>query len=367
MKEIRSLALYVTDDCNFKCDYCYQNKGKVYTDVSTIKKAIDFFYPFLSKRCTINFYGGEPLLNKSLIHHGTDILQTINKADARHIVYSMSTNGSLIDAKMLAFMGKYRFSLLISFDGISQDITRKKESFNRLIATLQNTLHHPRIELETNSVFTPSTIGCLSDSLQLIAEIGVPHMSFALSQTSDWGHSSLACYLEQLEHMKNFLIRFYSHKGFIPLVNFRLDSSKGLFRCYAGKDRMAISADGKVWGCHLFADYYNSKESSEGHAKFCFGDLDSFSKYHEEIYPKIAANYDNLRMDQFHTSHLRCADCPELRECRVCPMDNMIQSRNFREIPDWVCEQKRMTRKIKKEFWEQLGDPLPADHPVNHG
>jgi radical SAM protein with 4Fe4S-binding SPASM domain len=66
------------------------------------------------------------------------------------------------------------------------------------------------------------------------------------------------------------------------------------------------TADGKIWECHLFADFYKGKEDSEEYAKFYFG----------------AANYENLRMDQFYTSHSRCADCPELEECQVCPMGN---------------------------------------------
>jgi hypothetical protein len=117
---------------------------------------------------------------------------------------------------------------------------------------------------------------------------------------------------------------------------------------------MAMTADGKLWGCHLFADIYKGKEGTDEYAKFCFGDLDAFVENHQEIYPKIAENYTNLRMDRFHTNSLRCRDCPELEECQVCPMDNMIQGRNIKEIPDWVCEQKRISREIREQFWMEL-------------
>jgi len=360
--EIYSLALYLTDDCNFDCDYCYQKRGDHYLDISTLKKTVDFFFPFLKKECYINFYGGEPLLSFTHIQHITDYIHEKNKTKKSRFVFSITTNGSLIDEKKLEFMDHHSFSLLISFDGMAQDISRKNGSLDKIARVLKKGLQYPHIDLETNSVFTPSTIGYLSKSFQLIAEMGVPNINIALSQTSSWDYSSLAQLKVELHRLKEFLIPFHRRWGYVPCVNFRKDHRKGVFACYAAKDRMAVTAEGKLWGCHLFADFFKGKEHSDEYSKFCFGDLDSFVKNFKEIYPKISANYRNLRMDQFHTGNTNCIDCDELEECKVCPMGNRIHTPSLHEIPGWVCEKNKIVRKAKKQFWNECRK-VPAAAP----
>lgn len=351
--DIYSFALFTTDDCNFSCQYCYQDKGNTYIDNGTIKKAIDFFFPFLKNECYINFYGGEPLLALDQIIFALDYLQFMNKRKIKNIIFSMTTNGSLISDDVLNILNLNKFSLLLSFDGIVQDVSRKKDSFDKIVGILKKTNQYPQIDLETNSVFTPSTVASLSKSIISIAELGVPNISLAISQTSLWDHSSISHLKKELETLAEYLLLYYKRKGYIPVVNFRREYTKGVFTCHAAKDRMAMTADGNLWGCHLFADVYNGKEDTEDYAKFCFGDLDSFIKNHEEIYSKISANYTNFPMDRFYTNSTRCFDCPELEECRVCPVDNLMQGPDIRKIPVWACEQKKITREIRKKFLKE--------------
>ena len=119
------------------------------------------------------------------------------------------------------------------------------------------------------------------------------------------------------------------------------------------RDRMALTADGKLWGCHLFADVYKGKEETEDYAKFCFGDLDSFMKDGEKIYARISPHYAGLRMDRFYTVETRCTDCPDLEDCSVCPMENMLQNQNIDKVSNGACRLKKITRKIRKKIWKE--------------
>jgi molybdenum cofactor biosynthesis enzyme MoaA len=40
---IRSIALIVTDDCNFRCAYCYKKRNKDYMRYATAQSALIFF------------------------------------------------------------------------------------------------------------------------------------------------------------------------------------------------------------------------------------------------------------------------------------------------------------------------------------
>lgn len=64
----------------------------------------------------ISFYGGEPLLNFNFIKNIVELTYQLNIAKNFELVYSMTTNGTLIH-KYIDFLVKYKFQLLISLDG----------------------------------------------------------------------------------------------------------------------------------------------------------------------------------------------------------------------------------------------------------
>lgn len=349
--DIYSLALFVTDDCNFNCRYCYQDKGNMIIDDGTVKKAIDFFFSFLKNGGTINFYGGEPLLALDQIYLALDYVRYINRRAGKKINFSLTTNGSLISDDVLYRLNLNHFDLLLSFDGVVQEISRQDDSYEKIVSIIKKTIEYPHIDLETNSVFTPSTIADLSRSIISIIELGVRNISLALSQTATWDRSSLSLFKKELEVLADFLRVDYERTGHMPVVNFRKYVTKGLFTCQAARDRIAVAADGKLWGCHMFADVFKRKADSTDYAKFCFGDLESFIKSNAEIYPKISANYAGLRMDRFYTEETCCSDCTELELCHACPMENMMHGPKIEKIPAWACGQKKIMREVKNKFW----------------
>lgn len=67
-----TLTLMITQDCNLRCTYCYGVNGmynhKGFMTQETAETAIDYFVKYaVSDELSICFFGGEPLLNFSLI------------------------------------------------------------------------------------------------------------------------------------------------------------------------------------------------------------------------------------------------------------------------------------------------------------
>jgi sulfatase maturation enzyme AslB (radical SAM superfamily) len=352
--EFSGLNFTLTDDCDYNCSYCYQKKGKWYIAASKIEKAVDFFYPFLTDECYVNFYGGEPLLAYEQIQQSVSYILKRNREGKKHVRFSLNTNGGLIDDHVLEFLTRHEFILLLSFDGLTQDIHRKKGSFVKTVSLIDKILENSNIELRTNSVFTPDTIPSLSQSLRFIAEKGVPSIDFSLSRTSHWDLSALHSYEKELSSLRIYMTSLYKESGNIPLIDFRKNSRRGIFGCFAGQDRMAITPDGLLWGCCHFPDYISDKKGVEDHDKYCFGDLDAFIKNHEKIYPQILSNYSDLRMYQFFTPADLCLQCEEFDDCGVCPIDTAVSGVITKRIPLWMCKEKKIFRKEKKRFWEDL-------------
>jgi len=352
--DFSSLTLFMTEDCNFNCSYCFQIKGKQYLKNSMIEKAVDFFLPLLTEKCFINFYGGEPLLAYGQIQHAVDYLEAQNKGQKREIQYTMTTNGSLLDDDILQFLSRHKFSVMLSFDGMVQDISRKERTSEEIASIMRRISEYPQIDLETNSVFTPETIGYLSKSMQLIMELGVSNIRISISHVSPWKPAALIRLRGQLELLRRYTLSSYHRTGKIPLRDFSHDAQGGIFACFAGEDRLAMTTNGKLWGCHLFADYFKRRGKTEEYHKYCFGDLEDFIQNSESIYPEILSNYSDLRMDNFYTPDGFCLLCDDLEECRACPVNNKFAGTDFTEIPSWVCHIRKIFTREKELFWKEL-------------
>ncbi len=348
----------MTEECNFRCSYCYQQKRNTFLEISTIDKALEFLLPYFAPDCTINFYGGEPLLAWDRIEYTVARLHRLSPGHGKHFRYSISTNGSLLDEDKVRFLDRHHFSVLLSFDGLAQDITKQKGSFSQIISSLKNLCDSPNIDLETNSVFTPETLRYLTESVLLICSKGVKNIGIGFSRLSPWDESSLSSFKTELGRLRDSLSVLFRQTGHIPLVNFRPRFRPRLaaapFTCTAGKDRLCLTPDENIWGCSLFFDYFKAKKADPAYHRFCFGRLEAFMAAHQNIYPAILSNYSNLRVDKFSTPTNPCNQCEDMHECEVCPADNLFLGSAINRIPSWACRMKRLFIEEKMLFLDEV-------------
>lgn len=119
------MILQTTCDCNFSCLYCpYSNNAPVERShssnnmtIETAKQAVDFLFNHSKDvpSVIIGFYGGEPLLNFSLIKQVVEYSKT--KFEIKPVEYSITTNASLLTGDILKFIVQNNFRVLISMDG----------------------------------------------------------------------------------------------------------------------------------------------------------------------------------------------------------------------------------------------------------
>ena len=133
---MEKLTLQLTQNCNFKCSYCaYANPaiGQQRThssqnmSVEIAKKAVNFLFAHSMNICSpnIGFYGGEPLLNFSLLKEVVEYADELFQG--RTLSYSMTTNGSLFTDEVIEFCLAHNIIVLVSLDGPKeiQDQNRK--------------------------------------------------------------------------------------------------------------------------------------------------------------------------------------------------------------------------------------------------
>lgn len=140
----KQLILEVTDACNLRCKYCIygdcydanRNHGEGIMSWEVAKKAIDYYFSLCKnainknpqKQPTIGFYGGEPLLNFSLIKKVVSYIQEKYKDYSPN--FNITTNGMLLDGQVTSFIVDNDISVTISLDGSKEEHDRNRKMIN---------------------------------------------------------------------------------------------------------------------------------------------------------------------------------------------------------------------------------------------
>ncbi|MFB3884591.1 MAG: radical SAM protein [Thermodesulfobacteriota bacterium] len=138
----RQLILTLTSNCNMQCRYCVNSDQYPYASnfphgpmsFRVAQKAIDYYLGNLTKmrrsdpcrKGAITFYGGEPLLQFSVLVRS---VQFIRERGTKDILFNVSTNGLLLDDHISDFLVENHFGIWVSLDG-----PRKEHDRNRLLS-----------------------------------------------------------------------------------------------------------------------------------------------------------------------------------------------------------------------------------------
>lgn len=129
------LVLQITQSCNLRCEYCvysgnYRNRTHSNKQMTfeTARRAMDYYIAHSrdAEQLSVGFYGGEPCLNYKLVQKCVAYMEAA--AEGRDVLYSMTTNATLLDKENIDFFVQHGFHLLISLDG-PEEIHNKHRKF----------------------------------------------------------------------------------------------------------------------------------------------------------------------------------------------------------------------------------------------
>ena len=124
--------IVVTARCNFICDYCHASSAaleqqKVDMKWEVAKKTVDLIFSSPSPVLKIEFQGGEPLLNWSIIKEIVQYGNFLNRFAKRQLEFVICTNLTLLTEEMIDFIKEHKIAISTSLDGpkLIQDLHRK--------------------------------------------------------------------------------------------------------------------------------------------------------------------------------------------------------------------------------------------------
>jgi uncharacterized protein len=125
---LQRLVLNVANTCNLDCVYCYAQGGdyggpRERMSFETGRAALERFFGLYEEISTVQFFGGEPLLNwkviSDLCEYGWDLADRLGKPRP---VWMLSTNGTVLTDNILKMIGDFSIKVTVSCDG-PPDIT----------------------------------------------------------------------------------------------------------------------------------------------------------------------------------------------------------------------------------------------------
>lgn len=136
LKKLTQMTFEVTENCNLRCKYCVYNGhypnwrdlSGMNMDFETAKKGLDYVFSFIKgrkeRKFFLGFYGGEPLLKfktiKKIVEYAKKLLSGWD------LLFSMTSNLTLLDDSILDFLIENDFVLTVSLDGRKENHDAKR-------------------------------------------------------------------------------------------------------------------------------------------------------------------------------------------------------------------------------------------------
>ncbi len=247
--------------------------------LDTARQAVDLAFELGKDSACVSFFGGEPLLEWPLILQIIDYAKQQSRKVGKHIVFRMSTNGTLFTEEMLQVCKENRVLFAISLDGNEQAHNAQRltaqgtGSFKLVDEKLEMMLRYNPLTVAT-SVITPQTVDRLADSIHYIWSRGLRYIVHQLDYTHpDWtpkvmeqlskSYEQLALwYIERMRAGDAFYMNLFDDK---LRTHIRTPIKLGVL-CDFGAKKISIAQDGTIYPCVQFvSDREDTTDFRIGH------------------------------------------------------------------------------------------------------
>jgi uncharacterized protein len=292
--------------------------------------------------CGIIFFGGEPLLCKSLIW------TVIRECDTRHpgrFHYKVTTNGTLLDDAFLDESDRRDLHIALSHDGVREvhDTFRVTSagagSFDAAQTALARLIKR-RPYSPVMMTVNPETVASFAKSVQFLQSQQVQYVIASLNYAGAWTDAAMAKlrkeYLKLAAwHEENYRQeRKFYFSPFDKRIASRIFPDRGN-SCRLGKRQISVAPDGTLYPCVQFV----------GREEYRLG--------------TVTDGIDETRRESIFQCNEQdkptCRNCALERRCHnKCGCLNIQTTGRLNSIPAALCENERMVFPIIDQLAERL-------------
>jgi uncharacterized protein len=272
--DVLDLILLASEDCNFRCSYCYEEfkRGTMLPSVREgIKKLIEKRAPNL-RHLTIGWFGGEPLYGFKAIEDLGPFFAEITSRYSIQFVSHMTTNAYLLTPDVAEKLLAWKvFFYQVTLDGMRAQHDKKRPArdgsgtFDTIISNLRALKQREekfRVRLRVN--YDYENYPHLEELLSLLEDTFEhdPRFIVAFHAVGKWGGANdenlTVCPLDEGKAMRERLRHLAISKGLGTPGTLRDMNGAGKNVCYAARPyNFTIAADGKVMKCTVALDKHD--------------------------------------------------------------------------------------------------------------
>lgn len=250
-------TIWLTYKCNMRCSYCYEgeNKDSDEMNFATANRILMFIKNKIfenNEECMINFHGGEPLLNYSILEY---LILEIRKWNNEKISLILTTNAVLLDESKIRFLTSNLDEISISIDGKqgTHDCCRKfvdgLGSYASIIKNVKRITEYRdrKCNLIARMTLVPSTVSSLYENISFLLELGFKTILPVVDQfNGKWDKEYFDVLTEEIGkvYKKIYLPQKDISIGLIEDIQYRKVSI-----CAAGEQTMHFAPNGEIYPC----------------------------------------------------------------------------------------------------------------------
>jgi uncharacterized protein len=365
--------IVLTLDCNLLCQYCQAaaNRDKSVSTAMTIataKKAVERIFSSPANSFTIEFQGGEPLLNFKCLSHIVTYAQDLAGRTGKECRFQITTNLHAMTMDICKFFVENKVDVTVSLDGPSSVHDRNRPSKDsksnfEVISNWVKWFNKEKIPISALPTISEKSIGYPREIIDEYRTLGFESIFFR--PLSPFGRARSSSYSPEL------FIAFYQEA-----LNYLLDKASlrptlrdafaaNLFKkivlkqsvnhmefrspCGAAIGQLAIDWNGNVYTCDEARMI-----AQEGNEAFKIGNVHTDS-YEEWIKKTIVLE---MSCASCLETSVNCSDCAYQPFCGICPIVNYKTHGSLFELShqdDW-CEIRRGMFSVVFETLRSRGD-----------
>ena len=259
-----NIILMPTEQCNFRCTYCYENFEKPKMSRETVDNIKGYLLRNVSKfkALSIDWFGGEPLCAVNLVEEIMQYCKDTFKKVGTPVISTMTTNGYLLTPDLISKLIKLNVvGYQITIDGVERIHDKQRKLYNgegtyqQILGNLidiKKRLHSGVVQICIRVNLNATSVQYIEELFEVFKEHFEYDKRFSLSlrYVRDLkGDGNTSDIIDEDSVMLNVYKKAYNIIPRLLTSHFlnMLDSS-GI--CYAGKpNSIVIGADGSLYKC----------------------------------------------------------------------------------------------------------------------
>lgn len=346
---LSSVTLMVIQECNMKCSYCYGEGGEYFNkgrmSIDTAIQSIDFLIENSTEdELLVAFFGGEPLMNFSLIQSVVDYCNEREKEVQKTFRFTITTNGTLINTKIEDYLIENNIMIQLSLDGNRKNhdqnryFANRKGSYDLILERTRNLRKRTRVS--SRATLTPENLN-YKEVFKHLNSLGFSAIPMAVAENTlknGMNEMKIEKFIELIEYCSELILsRKYDVVRKLPMIYGilkKLEYPKHRkIGCNVGEGVFAVDIDGSLYPCHRFVTKKDFKVGDVKHGP---------NKIHKFI----------EKQNELNAADRKCAKCWANNICLGgCPFENYESTGFMGETSSEYCKFTKITiEKILKLY-----------------